>query len=220
MPRPNCHENTMLTHELREPTTASDDAPLIVLLHGRGTNRFDLMALADHMPAQARVVFPEAPFNAAAWGYGMGAAWYQYLGRNRPGPDSFSRSLDELAELIGHYQAQSVVVGGFSQGGTVSMAYALTHPGALAGVLNFSGFLADHPRVVASPENVGGVKFFWGHGHQDPSIPFDLALEGRAELARAGADLTSRDYDIGHWIDPRELADAVQWLNTSVLLRK
>ena len=207
----------MLTYEVREPTTASEPAPLIVLLHGRGTNRFDLMALADHMPARSRVVFPEAPFNAAHWGYGAGAAWYQYLGRNRPDPDSFSRSLDELAELIGQFNAQRVVVGGFSQGGTVSLAYALTHVGTVTGVLNFSGFFADHPRVTASAENVAAVKFFWGHGRQDPSIPYDLAVEGRATLAQAGADLTSRDYDIGHWIDPRELADAVQWLETTVL---
>jgi phospholipase/carboxylesterase len=207
----------VLTHELREPTNPSADAPLIVLMHGRGTNRFDLMALADHMPAQARVVFPEAPFDAARWGYGAGTAWYRFLGRNRPDADSFSRSLDELAELIRHFSAQRVVVGGFSQGGTVSIAYALTHPGTVTGVLNFSGFLADHPRVTAAPENVEAVKFFWGHGRQDPSIPFALAVEGRAELARAGADLTSRDYDIGHWIDSRELADAVQWLETTVL---
>lgn len=207
----------MLTYELREPTIPSDDAPLIVLMHGRGTNRFDLMALADHMPAQARVVFPEAPFNAAVWGYGAGSAWYQFLGRNRPDADSFSRSLDGLAELISYFNAQRVIVGGFSQGGTLSIAYALTHPGTVTGVLNFSGFLADHPRVTASPANVGDMKFFWGHGRQDPAIPFDLAIEGRTELARAGADLTSRDYDIGHWIDPRELADAVQWLDTSVL---
>jgi phospholipase/carboxylesterase len=207
----------MLSHEIREPTSPSDHAPLIVLMHGRGTNRFDLMALADHMPAQARVVFPEAPFSAAAWGYGGGSAWYRFLGRNRPDADSFSRSLDEVAELIGHFNAQCVVVGGFSQGGTVSIAYALTHPGAVAGVLNFSGFLADHARVTASPANVAAAKFFWGHGRQDPSIPFDLAVEGRTELTRAGADLTSRDYGIGHWIDPHELADAVQWLETSVL---
>lgn len=209
----------MLAYEERAPAAAGGEAALIVLLHGRGANRFDLMALADHMPADARVIFPEAPFAAAPWGYGPGSAWYRFLGRNRPEPDSFSRSLDELAALIAHFQAARVVVGGFSQGGTVGIACALAHPATLTGVLNFSGFLADHARVTASAETVRGTKFFWGHGRQDTSIPFELALEGRAQLEDAGADLTAHNYDIGHWIDAGELADAVQWLNTTVLAR-
>lgn len=207
----------MLTHEVREPRTSTDDAPLIVLLHGRGANRFDLSALGESMPAHARVIFPEAPFDAAPWGYGPGSAWYRFLGRNRPEVDSFSRSLDELAQLIAHFDTQRVVVGGFSQGGTLSIAYALAHPGTVAGVLNFSGFLADHPRVAVSPRSVAATKFFWGHGRQDQNIPFELALEGRAELLRAGAQLEAHDYDIGHWIDPRELADAVRWLDAAAL---
>jgi predicted esterase len=47
----------------------------------------------------------------------------------------------------------------------------------------------------------------------DGNIPFDLAIEGRAALRQAGADLTERDYAIGHWIDPVELQDAINWVN-------
>ena len=90
----------MLQLEIRPATTNADTAPLIVLLHGRGANRFDLLSLADHMPAHAQVVFPEAPFAAAPWGYGPGSAWYRFLGRNRPEPDSFSRSLDALHDVV------------------------------------------------------------------------------------------------------------------------
>jgi predicted esterase len=43
-------------------------------------------------------------------------------------------------------------------------------------------------------------------------MPVTNAIAGREALARAGADLTIGDYPIGHWIDPRELADASRWL--------
>lgn len=162
------------------------------------------------------MVFPEAPFSAAQWGYGPGSAWYRFLGRNRPEPESFAKSLDELQDLVASFKRKQVVLGGFSQGGTMALAYALSHPGEVAGVLNFSGFLADHPRVVVSEANVKGTKIFWGHGRQDSAIPFDLAVEGRAALARVHADLTARDYDIGHWIDPHELSDALSWLGSVV----
>jgi phospholipase/carboxylesterase len=192
-----------------------DGAPVIVLLHGRGSNRADLMRLQPHLPAEAIVVAPEAPFPGALWGYGPGSAWYRFLGRNRPDPESFEeaqRALDSFLQALPEHLPVApapLVLGGFSQGGTMSLAYALRNPGRVALVLNFSGFLADHPSVAATPATVDGTRIFWGHGTLDTSIPFELAREGRAELAAAGADLESRDYPIGHWIDPAELQDAV-----------
>lgn len=208
----------MLTYEARIPDHPRTDAPLIVLLHGRGSNRHDLFSLASHMPADAIVVSPEAPFAAAPWGYGPGSAWYQFLGGNRPEPNSFSSSLQELAtflhELATKLTFGKVIMGGFSQGGTVSLAYGLAHPEQVAGVLNFSGFLADHPVVtsaltVAAPRS---LSIFWGHGVHDPAIPFALAVDGRARLQAAGYTLETHDYDIGHWIDGAELRDALDWL--------
>lgn len=207
-----------LAHEVYVPGDAADGLTVVVLLHGRGAERTDLFGLQRHLPREWAVLAPDAPFPAGPWGYGPGRAWYQYLGRNRPEPESFTRSLaaldallDELPALVGH-EPGGVVLGGFSQGGTTSLAYALSRQGRVGHVLNFSGFLADHPAVDPTAGGVGGTRFFWGHGLSDPAIPFDLAVEGRAALMRAGADLEARDYAIGHWIDPQELADAIDWL--------
>lgn len=208
----------MLTFVQSVPEDARDGAPVLVLLHGRGSSETDLMGLRPHLPADHALVCPRAPFAGAEWGYGPGWAWYRYLGANRPEPESFEASqrelenlLDSLPERLG-FAPGRVILGGFSQGGTMSVAFALRHPGRVAGVLNFSGFLADHPSVRATPESVEGTRFFWGHGTSDPAIPFEMALEGRAGLRAAGADLVAPDYPIGHWIAPEELTDAVAWL--------
>ena len=206
--------NDVLKYEIRPADDSSAESPLIILMHGRGATRHDLLGLADAMPAHANVVFPEAPFPGAPWGYGPGSAWYQFLGTTKPEPESYARSLDELGKLIESFNASKVVVGGFSQGGTVALGYALAHPGEVDGVLNFSGFLADHPRVVISKEAVGDTPIFWGHGVSDTSITFDRAREGRAQLKAVGANLTEKTYNIGHWIEPEELQDAVAWLQT------
>ncbi len=189
-----------------------------MLLHGRGSDEHDLLGLAPGLPADTILVAPRAPFPGAPWGYGSGWAWYRFLGRNRPEPASFTASLEALAELLAELPGQlpvqpgPLVLGGFSQGGTMSLAYALSNPGAVPRVLNFSGFLADHPSVRATPETVRGTRFFWGHGMYDPSIPYSLAIEGRALLNAAGADLATWDGPIGHGIAPEELAAAVQWI--------
>src|SRR5690606_4288076 len=212
----------MLEFDRHLPENVQDGAPVIVLLHGRGSHRADLMRLQPYLPQEAIVVAPEAPFPAAPWGYGPGSAWYRFLGWNRPEPESFEesqRALDAfLRELHDHIPVDPgpLVLGGFSQGGTMSLAYALRNPRRVDMVLNFSGFLADHPSVRATPATTSGTLFFWGHGTGDTSIPFELALEGRAALTAAGAELEARDYPIGHWIDPAELEDAVAWIRRGV----
>jgi phospholipase/carboxylesterase len=208
--------------EVAVPEGAGDGAPLVVLLHGRGADRFDLAGLAPHLAPGAVVVTPQAPFPGAPWGYGPGWAWYRYLADDRPEPESFSRgqaALDAFLETLpGALPVRTgpVVLGGFSQGGTMSIACALRHPGRYPRVMCFSGFLADHPEVEATPETVAGTRFFWGHGTEDPAIPFSLALKGRATLERAGAALDAFDYPIGHGISPDELRDARAWLQAAV----
>jgi phospholipase/carboxylesterase len=211
-------ETAVLPHELYVPDGAGDGVPVLVLLHGRGADRSDLFGLHRHLPPDWALVAPDAPFPGGPWGYGPGRAWYRYMGRNRPDPDSFSQSLQALDTLLATLpsilgRAPGIVaLGGFSQGGTTSLGYALSRPCSVRHVLIFSGFLADHPEVVPAADRIRGVRFFWGHGEKDPSIPFALGMEGRQQLLAAGAALEARDYDIGHWIDPDELADAMAWL--------
>ena len=211
----------MLSYELSVPDGARDGAPLLVLMHGRGADRFDLLGLASELAPGAVVVTPQAPWPGMPWGYGPGWAWYRFLGGNRPEPESFTGAQRELAAFLGEVgetlplRTGPLVLGGFSQGGVMAMAYALGHPGEVPLVVNFSGFLADHPGVRPSPATVAGTRFFWGHGTMDPMIPFDFAVEGRALLEEAGADLTARDYPIGHGISPEEARDARAWLDAA-----
>ena len=191
---------------------------VLVLMHGRGANRQDLAALEGRLPRAWHVVVPDAPHPAAQWGYGPGRAWYRFMGEDRPEPESLTNSLGELDDLITSLPSivgaspTQVVLGGFSQGGTMGNAYALTRPQSIQGVLNFSGFLPS--TVPLSADAIRGTRFFWGHGVQDMNIPFALAEKGRAALRAAKADLEARDYGIGHWIDPDELRDASAWLST------
>jgi phospholipase/carboxylesterase len=200
------------------PSEPRPEAPLLVLLHGRGSDRYDLLGLRQGLPKDMAIVTPQAPFDGSRWGYGGGWAWYRYLREDIPEPESFEESQRLLGEFLEELRATlslepgPLLLGGFSQGGTMSLAHALRRPGRIRHVLNFSGFLASHPSVRVTPETVAGTRVFWGHGTHDPSIPHALGERGREALRAAGADLEARDYEIGHWIDPRELADAVAWM--------
>ncbi|HEX8394134.1 MAG TPA: alpha/beta fold hydrolase [Longimicrobium sp.] len=213
---------SLLRYETAIPAGARDGAPLLVLLHGRGADRFDLLSLAPHLAPDAIVVTPEAPHPGAAWGYGPGWAWYRFLGGTRPDPDSFETSQRLLGEFLAELtdtlpvRPGPLVLGGFSQGGTMSVAYALRNPGAVPFAVNLSGFLADHPTVAATAETVRGTRFFWGHGTMDDAIPFAMGQQGRAALRAAGAELEERDYAMGHGISPDEARDLRAWIARGV----
>ena len=208
----------MLTYDLQLPDQPEEGAPLVVLLHGRGSDRHDLARLHAYLPAGTMLVTPEAPFPAAPWGYGPGSAWYRLESEGVPDESTFAESLDALGEFLAEVPGLLPVapgplhIGGFSQGGTTSLAYALVHPGSVGGVINLSGFVPRHSRVHVSREAVAGTRFFWGHGTSDTAIPFSLAVRGREALAAAGADLTTHDYPMGHGVSPAELQHLTTWL--------
>ena len=209
----------MLTHRIHLPEQPEDGMPLLVLLHGRGADETDLLALAPHLPP-VLLVAPRAPFRAAPWGYGPGYAWYRFLGGVRPDPDHYQRSLDELDDLLAALpgalpvQPGPLFLGGFSQGGTVSLGYALSHPGRAHTVLNLSGFLADHPAVKVTPDTVGSARFYWPHGLLDRSVPHTYAQQGRGQLLAAGAYLAAPDYNIDHSLNREELEDIAELIRT------
>jgi phospholipase/carboxylesterase len=204
-----------LDYDLSLSAGASDGATVAVLLHGRGSHKGDLQGLARLLPDDWPLVTPQAPFAGAAWGYGQGWAWYRYMGENRLAEETLTDSLSSLddflaalPEVLG-FTPGSIVLGGFSQGGTTSMSYALTRPGAVEAAWNFSGFVHAGLELPTGDAAATATPIFWGHGRRDPAIPFSIAASGRLALTEAGIAFTPSDHDIGHWIVPEEVEEAL-----------
>ena len=204
-----------LEYDLSLPEGVADGAMVAVLLHGRGSHKGDLQALGPVLPEGWALVTPQAPYAGPEWDYGPGWAWYRYVEEDRVVPETLDGSLElldgflsALPEVLA-FAPGRIVMGGFSQGGTMSLAYALSRPGTLTAALNFSGFLAASVELPDESSAAETPPIFWGHGVQDPNIPFHLAEKGRARLDEAGLKLVARDYPIGHWMLPDEVHEAV-----------
>jgi phospholipase/carboxylesterase len=202
----------MLHYQVHRPYDLKDDAPWLILLHGRGADEEDLLVLGDYFPHHL-VVAPRAPFAAAQWNYGPGYAWYRYLGGTTPDPEHFEHSQNELHALIEalpvllDFKPGPLFLGGFSQGGTMSLGYTLRNPGAVSTVLNLSGFLPKHPSIIVTPKTVADTYFYWAHGLYDRAIPYPLAEAGRRQLQTANACLAAVDLPIGHTISQDSMID-------------
>ena len=208
----------MLVFNKLLPDDARDGLPVLVLLHGRGSHRGDLQALRPHIPSGWGLVTPQAPHPGHPWGYGPGWAWYRYMAEDQVDPNSLEKGLEELTLFMDDLPAQlgvqpgRIVLGGFSQGATTSLAWALSTADRVSDVLLFSGFLVASPPILARGKRATELRAFWGHGTRDPSIPLDLAARGRQTLLEAGANLETKNYEIGHWIAPEEISDAMTFL--------
>lgn len=209
----------ILEYELGGPREASEGGPIAVLLHGRGSDERDLQGLSSLVPADWTLVTPRAPHPAGPWGYGPGWAWYQHVRENQVAPETIDASLralddflDQLPSILDR-EPGPIILGGFSQGGTISLSYSLSRPGRVAAALDFSGFLeasADLSNASVAPP------IFWGHGLMDPAVSHTLAISGRARLAEAGIEFTARDYAIGHWIVPEEIDEAAEMVRLAI----
>ncbi len=202
----------------RERPAATEPAGLLVLHHGRGADEHDLLGLADVLDPQRRlhVVTPRGPLQLPGW---PGAHWYVVPRVGHPDPatfraafDALSAFHDELWERTG-LTPERTVLGGFSMGSVMSYALGLAaERPAPAGVLAFSGFVPTVEGWEPSLADRTGTRAFVAHGRQDPIMDVAFARRAQELLQGGGLDVTYRESDAAHHIDPAHVPDAVRWL--------
>lgn len=189
-------------------------APLLLLLHGYGSNEQDLLGLAPYLDARLMCVGARAPY---ALDFG-GFAWFNIDMR----PEGIGFDFDEARQslqqvfalveaLAAEYQPSKLFVGGFSQGAGMALAVALQQPDRFAGALALSGLYGE-ALMPEDPETVRGFKVFVSHGVQDPVIPIAQARAAQALLDPLGLDMVYNEYDMPHAIDQACLEDIAAWL--------
>jgi len=182
---------------------------LIVLLHGWGANCQDLVGLAEFMDlGEYQLVFPDAPFQHP---YNpVGKMWYdipqnyQFMGTAQFGdhPD-LTQSRQQLTDLLNGVTSKlnipfsRTILGGFSQGGAMTLDVGLSLP--LAGLVVLSGYLHAPPRL--QPGQSPPVLMV--HGKQDMVVPVMAAHQSRDGLKTLGVPVQYQEYPMmGHEIQP------------------
>ncbi len=201
-----------------ERAAAGEAEGLLVLHHGRGTDERDLIALADFLDPERRlrVVTPRAPLQLPG---SPGYHWYLVPRVGYPDPETFEAARAALAELHDRLWEETgigpgrTVLGGFSMGTVMSYATALSaERPAVAGILAFSGFVPTVEGWEPSLADRTGTRAFVSHGRRDPVIGIEFAERARALLEEGGLDVTYRESELGHQIDPAHLREAATWL--------
>jgi phospholipase/carboxylesterase len=208
-----------LHYLIREPKTIFDKNPLLLLLHGYGSNEEDLFSFASELPDEYFVVSVRAPYDLMYGSY----AWYAInfdADENKfsdieQGKSSRDLIVDFIDELLVKYpiDTANVTLIGFSQGSILSYAVALSYPEKISKVVAMSGYLNTEMAVANFEKNdLSQLQIFASHGTVDQVIPVDWARKTAPALQALGISIVYKEYPIGHGVSPQNFYDFKNWL--------
>ncbi len=212
--------NLSLKYKIREPKVILDKNPLLLLLHGYGSNEEDLFSFATELSDQYYIISARAPYDLQYGSY----AWYAInfdADENKFSDNDQARiSRDKIAllidELVANYpiDANDVNLIGFSQGSILSYAVALSYPEKVNKVVAMSGYInLDIAKDDYLKNNLRQLKVFASHGTVDQVIPIDWARKTPAILEKLGIAVTYKEYPVGHGVAPQNFHDFKNWLS-------
>jgi phospholipase/carboxylesterase len=191
------------------PVSGTSPQSLVILLHGYGSNGDDLISLAPHWQGalpSTLFVAPNAPEPCP--GAPGGFQWWALTGAERGArADGVARAalvldafIDAELDRYGLTEARLALVG-FSQGTMMALHVGPRRPRTLAGIVGYSGMLADEASLAGPTTTRPPILLI--HGDADPMIPVAAFHQARAALVRNGFEVESHvSPGLGHGIDP------------------
>ncbi len=211
--------NLSLEYKIREPKIKLDKNPLLLLIHGYGSNEEDLFSFATELPDEYYIVSARAPYSLQYGSY----AWYAInfdADQNkfsdneqaRTSRDLIAKFIDEMIENF-PIDAKNVTLIGFSQGTILSYAVALSHPEKVQRVVAMSGYINTEILEENYLKNsFSKLKIFTSHGTVDQVIPVEWGRKALPFLENLGINSTYKEYPIGHGVSPQNFYDFKMWL--------
>jgi len=213
----------------------------IVWMHGLGDTEHGWSSITEelNLPKKlgaCRYVLPRAPVQHVTCNGEKDTSWFDMadlpIGAKSTGPckpPRYGCSLDEAlkscARIHGAIKSleeqgvppERIVVGGFSQGGAMSLLAGMTYPSKLAGIVVFSGilFYGDKLSELMQP-HCAGMEVFWGHGRADNVLHPSLQDEGVKLLEEAGFKVTAKKYGVPHSASDAEFEDTTAFVSNVI----
>ncbi len=197
------------------PKSEQPPKGLVVILHGWGADAQDVAFLCSLLDLpDYQFILPDAPFLHP---YSMGGKMWYDLSENVNFQSDVSQQQDlqTSRRLLGDWlkslesttgvPLDRTILGGFSQGGAMTLEVGLELP--LAGLMVLSGYLHG-----AVPARSGYPPILMVHGRQDPVVPLAAAQLTREKLTQIGVTVDYREFDMGHEISPLVLNEMQQFI--------
>ena len=182
----------------------------LLLLHGTGGNKGDLIPLGRELDPNAALLSPRGKVLEN----GM-PRFFRRLAEGVFDLEDLKTRTNELADFVAaaarYYKlaADHIVGVGYSNGANIAASMLLLRPEIMHGAILFRAMVPLNPDTLP---NLSSVHVWIGAGDQDPIVPASETKSLVELLRRAGADVTIRFAKAGHGLTNGDLEAARDWL--------
>ncbi|MDV8022588.1 luciferase family protein [Rhodococcus sp. IEGM 1330] len=202
-------------NEFTDPVVAAfgstdPDVPLVVLLHGRGSNERDIITLAAHLPVGPAYVAVRAPIAE-----GGGFAWFANRGIGRPVAASLDATMAWFRTWLDDVAAagRPVVIAGFSGGAAFAGGLALADPARYVGAAIMYGTLPFDAGIPVDAGRLSHLPVFIAQGDTDQVIPAELlSRTWEYVLSESGAPADAHRDPGGHGLSASVVSGLGEWI--------
>jgi len=205
----------------------------VIMAHGLGDSGAGWVSLAENWRRrqkfdEVKFIFPNAPAIPITVNFGMQMpGWYDIVefGDLQAGQDEkgILKSRDYFHTLIASeieagIPSNRIVLGGFSQGGAMSIFSGVTSPTKLGGIFGLSCYLLLHNKLkefIPSDNPNKETPIFMGHGDSDPLVKPEWGQMTANYLGKNGWKVDLK-MGLEHSALPEEIDDVEKYLNERI----
>ncbi len=212
---------TLSLHHIIRSSTLEQNAPLMIMFHGYGSNEEDLFSFASELPEELFIVSARAPYDLMPYGHAWYAIHFDAVDGKWSDNEQAISSRDVIAKFIDEVleaypvNKDNVTLLGFSQGTILSYAVALTYPEKIKNVVALSGYI-NQDILGSTDANYNHLSFYCSHGSVDQVIPVDWARKSSPMLEKLGIDHVYEEYPVGHGVAPQNFYSFKDWLEKKI----
>ena len=214
-------QQSLSLNHLYRPSSLSENAPLIIMLHGYGSDENDLFSFASELDSNYAVISLKAPIAMQPYGN----AWYNIYFDATNGKFSddeqaiTSRDLivKVIDEIVTAYpiDSENITLLGFSQGTILSLAVGLSYPEKVKNIIGLSGYVNEAILKDGYINNdFSQLNVYSSHGSVDQVIPVDWARKTQPFLKNLGIDSHYSEFPVGHGVAPQNFYEFKSWLSS------
>ena len=209
-----------LYHLIRKPKKPVEKAPLLIMLHGYGSNEEDLFSFAEELPDELFIISVRAPYPMPPYGNAWYAIHWQGSNDGKFSDDNQAVvSREKIVQFLDEVEEQypvdpcNVTLVGFSQGCILSFAVALSYPEKIKNVIGLSGYINKNIiKEGFQKRDFSNLSVYSSHGTADQVIPLDWARKTKPFLDSLGIENSYSEFPVGHGVAPQNFRELNQWL--------
>ncbi|CAI6260664.1 unnamed protein product [Periconia digitata] len=208
----------------------------VIVAHGLGDSGAGWLFLAENWRRRSKFeevsfIFPNAPNIPITLNMGMRMpGWYDIkslsdLAGREEDEEGIVKSRDYFHSLIDSEVAKGIpanriVIGGFSQGGAMSLISGVTYKSQLGGIFGLSCYLLLQKKIkemIPDQSPNQATPIFMGHGDSDQVVAHRYGQMSADELKSHGYNVDFRTYKgLVHSADPEEIDHLESYLNQQI----